>query len=87
MGIPPHREGVPTGEPSAIQEKSSNSNEPTNSTLNQDINILSELLAVPTEDRKRQHDKDLANKVAKTSDDRFNNVEGSPIFSKIPKTN
>ena len=74
--------------PLSIREESSNSDEPTNSTLNQDeINLLSELLAVPTEDRKRQHDKDLTNEVAKTSDDRFNNMKGSPIFSKIPKTN
>jgi len=88
MEIPPHREGVPAGEPSAIQEESFNSNEPTNSTLNlDDVNLLSELLAVPTEDRKRQHDEDLTNEVAKTSDDRFNKVEGSPLFSIIPKTN
>ena len=86
--IPPRMEGVPAGEPSAIQEESFDSYEPTNSTLNQDdVNILSELLAVPTEDRKRQYDEDLTNKVAKTSDDWINNVDRSPIFSKLPKTN
>ena len=81
MEIPPHREGVPTGEPSAIREDSL-------STLEEDdVNRLSELLAVPTEFRKRQHNKDLTNKGGKISDDRFNKAEGSPIFKKIPKTN
>ena len=87
IGIPPHIEGVPAGEPSAIREESFDKDEPTNSTINQDdVNLLSELLAVPTEDRKRKYDEDLTNGVVKTSDDRFNNVEGSPIFSKILKT-
>ena len=81
MGIPPHKEGVSTGEPSAIQEESSSALE------EDDDNLLSEFLAVPTEVRKIQHDEDLTHEVAKTPDDRFNNVEGSPILSKIPKTN
>ena len=81
MEIPPHREGVPTGEPSAIREDSF-------STLEEDdVNRLSELLAVPTEVRKRQHDEGLINEVAKASNDRFNNVEESPILSRITKTN
>ena len=79
--IPPHREGVPTGEPSAIQEESSSHLE------EDDVNLLSELLAVPTQVRKRQHDEDLTNEVAKASDDWFNTVEGSPILSKYQKAN
>ena len=81
MEIPPHREGVPTGEPSAIREESS-------STINEDdANLILELIVVPTEDRKRQHNEDLTNEVDKISDDRFNKAEGSPIFSKISKKN
>ena len=46
MEIPPHREGVPTGKPSAIREKSS-------STINgEDANLILELIVAPTEDRK-----------------------------------
>ena len=79
METPGHREGVPTGEPSAIQEESS-------STINEDdANLISQLIVGPTEDRKRQHNKDLTNEVEKISDDRFNKAEGSPIFTKIPK--
>ena len=81
MEILPHREGVPTGEPSAIREDSF-------STLEEDdVSRLSELLAVPTEVRKRQHNKDLTDEGDKISDDRFNRAEGSTIFKKIPKKN
>ena len=81
MGNPPHREGVPIGEPSAIQEKSY-------STINEDdSSLILQLIAGPTEDRKRQHNENLTNEVDKISDDRFNKAEGSPIFSKIPKKN
>ena len=89
MEVPSHVVGVPAGGPTyAIQEELFDSDEPTNSTVNQnDITLLSEPLAIPTEDRKRQYDEDLTNEVVKASDNRFNNVERSPIFSKIPKTN
>ena len=81
MEIPAQREGAPTGEPSAIREDSF-------STFNEDdVTRLSELLAAPTEDRKRQHNEDLTNEVDKISDDRFNKAEGNLIFSKIPKKN
>ena len=87
MEVPSHVVGVPAGGPTyAIQEELFDSDEPTNSTLNQDdVNLPSERLAVPTEDTKRQYDKDLTNEVVKTSDDRFNNAEGIPISSKILK--
>ena len=70
MADPPHIEGVPEGEPFAIQDDLFNSDKDTtrshHSTLNQDdVNLLSQLLLVPTEDRKRQYDKDLPNEVAK----------------------
>ena len=81
MEIPAHREGVPTGEPSAIQEESY-------STINEDdANLISQLIAGPTEDRKRQHNENLTNEVDKISDDRFNKAEECPIFKKIPKKN
>ena len=88
----PHLEGVPKGEPSAIQYELFDSDEditrPHYSSLNQeDVNLLSPLLDIPTEDRKRQYHADLTNKVVKTSEDRFHNAEGSPIFAKILKRN
>ena len=91
MADPPHVEDVPAGEPSAIQDESFDSNKdttrPHHSTLNQDdANLLSQLLNVPMEDRKRQYE-DLTNEVVKTSDNRFNNAEGSPISSKRLKRN
>ena len=80
----PHVEGVPGGELSAIKDESFDSDKDItrthHSTLTQDdVNLLSQLLDVPTEDRKRQYDKDLTNEVVKTSDNRFTNAEESPI--------
>ena len=92
MGDPPHVEGVLAGGGSALQDESFHSNEditrPHNSTLNQDdANLLSQHLNFPTEERKIQYDEDLQNKVVKTSDEWFNNAEGSPISSKMLKIN
>ena len=58
MECPSHVEGVPAGVPSTIRDESFDSNEdttiPHHSTLNQDdVNLLPQLLNVPTEDRKR----------------------------------
>ena len=83
----PHIRGVPEGEPSVIKDGLFNSDEDItrtqHSTPNQDdINLLSPLLDIPMEDRKRQHDANLANEVINTSEDRFHNAEGSPISTK-----
>ena len=88
----PHVEGVPEGESSAIKDESFDSDEDIprthHSTLNQDdVNLLSPLLDIPTEDRKRQYDVGLANEVINTSKDRFHNAEGSPILTKVLKNN
>ena len=92
MVDPLHVEGVPEGEPSAIQDESFGSDEdiprPHHSTLNQDaVNLLSPLLDIPMEDRKIQYDADLTNKVVKISKDRLYNAEDSPIFAKRLKRN
>ena len=89
---PPHVDGVPAGEPSAIQDESFNGDEDTtrihHSTLNQDgVNLLSQLLNVQTEDRKIQYDGGLTNEMVKTSNDGLIKPEGSPIFSKILNRN
>ena len=79
MEIPPHREGVPTGEPTTVQEDSF-------STLNEDdVNLLSEIRAGLTEDRKRQHNRDLTNEVDEISNDRLNRAEESLISKKNTK--
>ena len=84
----PHVELVPEAEASAIKDESFNSDEDItrthHSTLNQDdVNLLSPFLDIPTEDKKRQYDANLANEVINTSEDRFHNAEGSPISTKI----
>ena len=83
----PHIAGIPEGGPSVIKDGSSNSDEDIartrHSTVHQDdVNLLSPLLDIPTEDRKRQYDTDLANEVINTSKDHFHKAKDSPIFTK-----
>ena len=53
------------------------------STVKQDgVNLLSPLLDISKEDRKKQYDADLENEVTKTSEDCFHNAEGSLILTK-----
>ena len=72
-------EGIPKGDPSVIKDGSFNSDEDTTSTHHLTTN--------QDEDRKRQYDADLANKVNNTSKDSFHKAEGSPILTKILKRN
>ena len=86
----PQIEDIPEQEPSVIKDRSSNSDKDTTRThhltINQvDVNLLSPLLDIPTEDRRRQYDTNLANKVINTSKDRFRKAKCDTIFTKILK--
>ena len=88
----PHIESIPGGEPSIIKDGLSNSDKDITrthySTINwDDVNLLSPLLDIPTEDRNIQYDVDLANEVFNISEDCFHKAEGSPIFTKRLKRN
>ena len=70
----PHVEGVSKGEPCAIQDELFDSDKdmikPHHSTLNQDdVNLLSPLLDIPTKDRKIHYDENPTNEVVNTSED------------------
>ena len=82
--------GIPEGEPSVIKDDPSNIDEDMTGThhskINQDdLNLLSSLLDILKDDRKRHLDADQENKVIKSSEDRFQKAQCSHILSKILK--
>ena len=86
----PSADGIPEGEPSAIKDGLSNIDKDMagthHSKLNQDdVNLLSSLLDISKDDRKRNLHADQENELIKSSEDHFHKAQYSHISLKILK--